>query len=400
MILRVLRGLSLDTIHTAFRMSKFECLSMEAYDNLPSDEQAAADRDHTMVLEEREKVEQFSSMRLGQTAVHPEPDPRRWPPKEGLNRQKPRVNCLRRYFSDVAGDPGLMQEDCVMLANRVQRHRCDQKYCLRLNPVTNQLKCKFHYPQSLEGFTAQQEGNLVTSITNNLAEMNHAGARFQGDSLVIARNHCRLVETAPEIMMGWRGNTNTAIVKSIDQLRQYVLKYMLKPTTGSASFENTVKDITAQQESDTNASSIYQKVLMRQITEHDLPRTEAFRIVSGMPFVFYSREFRMVNLLGVRRVETDDMALLETMDIDEPGNVHMHRRATKDNIADLYWARESQHEYRDLVQHFENHQISLPWHPKDINLYNFAAHFDKKWKLTNKTFVPHISPLFRYRLLI
>ena len=79
-----------------------------------------------------------------------------------------------------------------------------------------------------------------------------------------------------------------------------VLKYMLKPTSGSASFENTVRDILAQQSLNSKPASACQRVLMRQITEHDMPRTEAARIVSGRPFVFYSRPFRMVNLMGVR----------------------------------------------------------------------------------------------------
>merc|ERR1739844_622537 len=106
---------------------------------------------------------------------------------------------------------------------------------------------------------------------------------------------------------------------------------MLKATTGSKSFEYTLKDITNEMADDGRAASIFQKVLMRQITEHDMSRTEAFRIVLGLPFVFYSRTIRCANLLGVRMVVIDEESdTLEGAD----------RRATKDNKADLYWQRE------------------------------------------------------------
>jgi hypothetical protein len=122
-----------------------------------------------------------------------------------------------------------------------------------------------------------------------MEETEFQAACFLGSLFALARNHPRVVEHLQEVMQAWRGNTNIQIVKSMEQLLQYVVKYMLKSSTGSASFHATVKDITEKQEDNTRASSVFQKVLMRQITEHDMPRTEAARIVSGLPFVFYSR---------------------------------------------------------------------------------------------------------------
>ena len=394
MVLRVHKGLSLDTIHAAFRHSKFELLEMKEDANisdLPAEEQLDAADDHEAVQEARRLVEEFSSLRLGQTAVHPEQDPRQWPPPEGPNRERPSINCLRRLFSEVIRSNELLCEDCVLLTNRVQRHKCNKRYCLKSLPNAPQVTyCKFHYPKDLEGFEAEQQGDTITSLSTKMEE--HQGARFVGNVLALARNHPRVVEHIQEVLQGWRGNTNIQIVKSLEQLLQYVVKYMLKASTGSASFHNTIKDITEQQDTNSRAASIFQKVLMRQITEHDMPKTEAARIVSGLPFVTYSRQFRMVNLLGVRRVVVPE----STGQNSEVAEQVLDRRATQDNIADMYWAREEKPEYQSLVQRYEAGTIAMPWHPKDVSLYYYAAHFERSWRLAAETYVPHISPTFRY----
>ena len=254
-------------------------------------------------------------------------------------------------------------------------------------------ECKFKFPQTLEGFEAEWCGVRITRLRNRMQELAHQGAKFSMKELRVLRNHPRVVDTIMEFMQGWRGNTNVRIVESLEQLLQYVLKYMLKPTTGSSSFHDTVKDIVDRQDIDSRPASICQKVLMRQITEHDMPRTEAARIVLGLPFVYYSREFRMVNLMGVRRLVMPEQGEQGVgAGTEEPRDI----QATRDNYADLYWARESRNEFLDLVQRYEEGAISLPWHPREVSLYQFAAHFEKNWCLSASTRVPHISPIFRY----
>lgn len=389
MVLRIYQGLSLDVIHDAFRRSSFEVLTMKEdvdITELPVETQLDAAEDHETVEAARHRVKQFSSLRLGQTAVHPEPNPGQWPPPEGPNRERPAINCLRRLFSEVFHSPETLCEDCRLLTDRVQRHKCTKNYCLKSLPAAPQVTfCKFFFPKDLEGFEAEQQGDFISFISNKLGELGHDGARFSHNVLNLARNHPRIVDHIQELLQGWRGNINVQIVKSLQQLLEYVVKYMLKATTGSASFHNTVKDITQQQSPDSQPASILQKVLMRQITEHDMPRTEAARLVLGLPFVFYSREFRMVNLLGVRRLAVRENEQEEAME----------RRATQDNIADLYWVREEKDEFLTLVQRFEEGSISLPWHPRNISLYSFTSYFEKSWRLAAKSYIPHISPTFR-----
>ena len=397
MVLRVVKGLSLHTIHSAFSLSKFEVLTMNNEGDLsevPEEEQREAAEEHEAVEEHRRLVEQFSSLRLGLTAVHPEPNPQQWPPPEGPNRERPRENCLRMLFSDLFQDPEKLLEDCILLTNRVQRHKCDKKYCVKTMPIAPYLSyCKFKFPLPLEGFEAEMQGaDFIIAITNRLVELAHEGAQFHRNKLGVIRNHPRIVDTVQEVMQGWRGNTNMRIVESLQQLLQYVLKYMMKPTTGSLSFENIVRDITTTQETDRPAS-VCQRVLMRQMNEHDMPRTEAVRIVSGLPFVFYSREFRMVNLLGVRRVSLPENTAEAGTGV--AAEELLDRRATQDNFADVYWERESKREFLELVQRYEDGVISLPWHPRHVSLYFFTVYFEKSWRLASSSHVPHVSPTFR-----
>ena len=215
----------------------------------------------------------------------------------------------------------------------------------------------------------------------------HPGAVFKLNELKPARNHPRLIVTIAEFIIGWRSNNNTRFVESVHQLIEYVLKYIMKVTAGSKSFENTVKDITNQANDNSKVSSVFQKLLMRNITEHDLSRTEAFRLVLGKPLVFYSREFRPVNLMGLRMVVNDN---------EGDGEAGADRKATKDNLADLYWRRQNDENFANLVELYEAGEVSLPYHPREINLYMFVARFDKNWTPSRKTYVPVPSPLHKY----
>ena len=411
MVLRLLDGVSVDNVHRAFTLSEFELKGVEEVSKLAPEEQERVGAEHEMALTSRRQVADFSAFRLGETAIHPQKDPKQWPGKEGLNIQKPRVNCLRRQFSDVVKqntfpfqvprgrkrkqpepenilvDEATAQriiDDAILMVNRTQLHKCTARYCLKI-VVAAAMLCKFHFPKELEGFSAEQIGMLYDVVQNQMAD--HAGAVFEGNDLKHARNHPRLVVTISEFILGWRSNNNTRFVQSVHQLIEYLLKYIMKVTSGSKSFENTVKDITNQTDDNAKVSSVFQKLLMRNITEHDMSRTEAFRLVLGKPMVYYSREFRTVNLLGLRRVVNDDEGV---------GEAGANRKATKDNRADLYWRRDTDSNFADLVDRYNEGAISLPVRPCDINLYMYVACFESNWTPSRKTYVPLPSPLHKY----
>ena len=415
MVLRLLDGVSVDTVHRAFSLSEFEVEDIEKIGALPPEEQARIAADHERTLDSRRQVADFSTFRLGQTAIHPQKDPKQWPGKEGLNIQRPRVHCSRRQFSDVVNDPtkqttfpfqvprgkkrkqpvgniladeAIAQrilDDAILCVNRLQLHNCTARYCLKI-VLGAMMLCKFHFPLELEGFSAELIDVLYNIVYNEMAD--HPGTVFKGNELTPARNHPRLVVTISEFIIGWRGNNNTRFVQSVHQLIDYVLKYIMKVTAGSKSFENTVKDITNQASDNDKVSSVFQKLLMRNITEHDLSRTEAFRLILGKALVFYSRDFRPVNLMGLRQVVND---------VDGgDGELGADRKATKDNRADLYWRRHNDDNFASLVENYEAGEIELPYHPQEINLYMYVALFESNWTPSRKTYVPVPSPLHKY----
>ena len=417
MVLRLLDGVPVEDVHRAFTASQFEVKGVEKLGKLSPEEQEQLLLDHNRVLASRAQIAEFSTLRIGQTAIHPQKDPKQWPPTEGLNKEKPKVNCLRRQFSDVVAGPNnqitfpfqvpvgknkkqldqqpenmladeataqRIIDDVILMVNRLQLHKCTKRYCLKIVSAAV-LLCKFHFPKLLVGFTAEELNLLYTKVHNEME--NHAGAVFDGNVLQHARNHPRIVETISEFLLGWRGNTNTRFVESVHQLIEYLLKYIMKATAGSMSFANTVKDITIQTADDAKVTSVFQKLLMRNITEHDMSRTEAFRIALGMDFVFYSRKFRNVNLMGLRMVVKGDECDGET------GAV---RKATKDNMADIYWRRDKDSNFADLVEQYNAGNIVLDCPPQDINLYDYVASFEPNWTPSRETYVPVVSPLHHY----
>ena len=160
-------------------------------------------------------MEEFASLRVGQTAVHPEPNPAQWPPPEGPNRERPTLNCLRRLFSEVVQSDELLCQDCVLLTNRVQRHKCNRRYCLLSLPPGLRLSiCKFNFPKSLVGFEAEQEGSTIISVTNKMEETEFQAACFLGSLLALARNHPRVVEHLQEVMQGGGGTPTSRLSRA------------------------------------------------------------------------------------------------------------------------------------------------------------------------------------------
>ena len=114
-----------------------------------------------------------------------------------------------------------------------------------------------------------------------------------------------------------------------------------------------------------------------------MSKNEAWRIVSGGSYVTHSRPYRYLNLTGSRRVNIE-------------ANENAEQPAVVQNFCDLYWAKESDENYKNFVDKFESGQISYTLHPKDVSLYNFAGCFTNKWYPSYKLYVPKPTPCFTY----
>ena len=113
---------------------------------------------------------------------------------------------------------------------------------------------------------------------------------------------------------------------------------------------------------------LFSKVLMMTVKEHDYSRQECIRLFSEHPLVMMSRPIAPVNVLGTRKVDTDN----GRKDGDES------RPSTKPSRADAYWARFEDPNFLELVGQYEAGDVDLPRHPTELSLYQFASFFNEK----------------------
>ena len=237
-----------------------------------TDEQKAA------VLESRDNVIEFTTKVLGLSAVHPQADPKRWPGPEGQDVSAPPTNVLRENFLQVTD----MEEDYALLVNRAMLHACRRAYCL-ITTEARETICRFGFPLDLRGFIAMlaevDNHQILDQIVRD--EQFSKAAAFVLGSLELLRNHPRLVQHIPDILCIWRGNIDCKLIKSPESLLRYILKYIMKPETGSLAFNDIIKTLTANADDTTEPRKIFQKILLKTVGEHDISKNEAWRIVSG-----------------------------------------------------------------------------------------------------------------------
>ena len=331
------------------------------------------------VIESRKKVIDFTIEDLGLSACHPQPDPKLWPGPEGQDVSKPPTNCLRTDFLELSD----LETDYELMTNRVMLHACRVTYCLK--QLTNFLRCRFGFPLTTNGFIARLLEENGKSMWNEIVRLDNfqQGAEFREGEMEILRNHPRIVCHVPELLTIWRGNIDQKLIKSPQVLLKYILKYMMKPEEGSLAFTDIIKTLTANADEDSPTRKVFQRILLKCVSEHDISKNEAWRIISGKPYVSYSRPFRYLNLTGSRRVNLD-------------AGENQEQPALGKNFCDIYWAKETDENYIDLVKKFENGQVSYPCHPKDVSLYEFSGCFTNKWLPSSKLYVPKPTPCFHF----
>ena len=330
----------------------------------------------------RERVVDFTTMDLGLSAVHPQSDPKCWPAPEGINTERPVTNSLRVNLLDVLN----YELDYEYLVNLVQLHGCRRTYCIIkvVGAVSGYVRCRFGYPMTLIGY--RQKLMEMSDIWDELTRLDEylKGAGFISCRPEVIRNHPRIVCHIPELLPVWRANIDMKLISSPKQLLRYILKYIMKPEPGSLAFNDIVRLLTAGSDDNTPVRKLFQKVLLKVVSEHDISKNECWKIISGFPYVEYSRPFRNINIAGSRRVNTG--SAMETG--EEP--------AFGKNHADIYWSREEDPNYQTLVEKFENGETSLVDHPANTSLYKFACAFTKDWKPSTELHVPKPVPNFPY----
>ena len=348
-------------------------------------------REHPVVTEEkqasvedsRRKLIKFAADHVGLSAVHPQADPKLWPPPEGQAMEAPEIDCLREEDLDVFKNDDYTLADLERLINRVNLHHCTKTYCLRYLAELCRYICRFKFPKDLFGYSFESEKTLpnVETIVSLLQKRSAAaGADVSNGKLILTRNHPRIVETIEELLIIWRGNCDTKLIQSLEALTKYVMKYALKKEQNSPSFDAVVKDLTAKTASDTPVRKLFARILLKTIADHDMGYHEAHKIIEGKPHIEYSHGFKNVNLTDVRMLHVGAQA--------------DGAPATKKNPADIYWARENDENYQTFAASWTEDVFSVA--PENISLYMFAAYFTLSWTVMTTPLVPHLSPNFKY----
>ena len=330
------------------------------------------------VEESRRKVLNFAIKDLGLSACHPQSDPKLWPGPEGQNVNRPPTNCLRTPFLKVTD----LDLDYELLVNRVQLHGCRLSYCLR--KILDFYRCRFGYPLTIKGFRnilLTIEGKSILDEILRLDDF-QCGAVFEYGTLEIMRNHPRLVMHIPELLSIWRGNIDCKLIDSPKHLLKYLLKYLMKPEEGSLQFSEIIKIITNNASDTTPVRKIFQKILLKCVSEHDISKNECWKIVSGEPYVSFSRPFRYLNLTGSRRVMIDPNA--------------EGQPALAQNFCDVYWQRDSDEHFIEFVRKYESGEVTFSCHPIDISLYLFTCSFSNKWQPSRRLYVAKPTPCFKF----
>ena len=332
------------------------------------------------VAASRERVIDFSVLDLGLSACHPQRDPKLWPGPEGQNVSKPPTNCLRTNFRDVID----IIQDYEMIVNRVQLHSCRITYCLK--KILESYRCRFGFPLTLKGFLVKLfEAPGASSIWDELERLEdfQSGAEFEDRKIQLLRNHPRIVVHVPEIALIWRGNTEAKMIDCPKAFVKYISKYMLKPEVPSLPFKDIVKTLTLNAEDNTPVRKIFQKIMMKLVSEHDMSKNECWKVISGKHYVTYSRPFRYLNLTGSRRVNLE-------------ANDNPEQLAVAKNFCDIYWSKETDEKYLAFVDKYESGLVDYPRHPKYVSLYEFAGNLTSSWQPSRKLYIPKPTPCFTY----
>ena len=337
----------------------------------------------------QKKVLKFGALAMGISACHPDQDVRNWPPPIGTNDLPPPTNALRTTVSDVANDPNQdLDTDYTHIFNRTMLHKCKPGYCYNASlPKENQL-CRFHYPFDLIGYKLEYgESEVPTLIRrpNTEADPVDMGMILGGDLLYL-RNHPKAVECIPELLSFWRGNVDMKVIKKTDILIRYIMKYVLKPESNSMTFNDISRHIADNTDDETaTTKKVLQKILLSLVKEHDKSKNEAFKVISGRDYVFFSREFNFVNMTDKRRLN------LEALKGGDPT-----ANALTENFADKYWTRDDDPNYLEARKMYQENPNCGPQDPKDVSLYQYASVYSKRWIYTGECKVPVITPQFLF----
>ena len=180
-------------------------------------------------------------------------------------------------------------EDYKLIINSVQRHTRCTKNCLRTKKRTNEKICRYKFPKELV------ERSQIICAENG---------KFD---LQLKRNDARMNSQSPFVTCHWRANTDFQPIISLDSVVRYIAKYAAKGESTSDVLNEIRNTLNSVQTENQTATSLIQRILIKQCGERDYSAQECIWIILGFSFYSSSRSFVVLNLASDAFIPINDI---------------------------------------------------------------------------------------------
>ena len=219
---------------------------------------------------------------------------------------------------DGSSLPAEATADQAALRNQVNRHKKCTPYCLRRDPKTGLIKCRFDFPHKCE----------LINKPHFYCERVKSGLRWR---LYLPLNDPLQNSINQWQMASQRSNCDFKPLVDHYSALEYSVKYASKPEKGSQSMGKLMSAAlgrNAEREDDESAQSIVASFLAQQVGGRDWSAQEVGHVNAGLRTVWASHIFDHVSMAGKKRVKT-------TIDETTPDDAV----ATEESRWDLYLDR-------------------------------------------------------------
>ena len=297
----------------------------------------------------------------------------------GLKTSSVTNQVLRTSFAERCDQANALLE----LQELTCLHDCSKGVCKRHDknrPTINgqpQTVCRFGFPRELLHYehNFDDQNKLVSisrtdrgnTVPGQVVYVDDPLSGHFGNMMVkMNRNHKRVNNINPDLLLAWGANMDTQIVTDPLHTLVYIAKYATKDQSNPMTEEAIQKIFDTTDECDTR--KIAQKIIMAASKSHPITLAEAVSILNQNPLVSMTREFVYFNALGST-----------TFDLDNPNPDGSVLKRTR---GDKYDDRNNSEMYQSLLACWDSAPTGKePLHkdPRKITLYEYLAYYKDNW---------------------
>lgn len=248
-----------------------------------------------------------------------------WPRPEGTAPAPPEEkNPLVKLLMDVSESQASLLEDHLLLANRINIHRCSDFCWIKAKRGAHQGQkvCRMEFgPKDTPGKALRDNAAIVKDKNGSLR-------------LEMPRDHPMLVQHSMYHTQGWRANGDISLILSksspdnpsiedIIATEKYISGYACKGNEPTGAVLELFNDIanSADESAGASAQSVCTKLLMKTV-KRDISSMEASYELTGLPLFRCSHQFQNVSFSGSRVLERTGSTLTKSTPLDKYLNRH------------------------------------------------------------------------------